>query len=136
MSNSVDTVKSFLSDVFDADGIHPEKIGDYFSPDAVFHDAMPGMEGVEGYKALMTMFNSATETVEGAIQPIIVGDGELVSIRWENKLKQTGDLLGVPATGRTFLAKGHETYRVKDGKIVENWAIMDIAGMMGQLTAE
>ena len=134
MTTPVQTIKTFVSEVFDAEGVHVEKIDRHFRDDCVFHDAMPGMEGLEGYKNLMRMFSAATETIEGAIQPIVIGDGEFVSIRWENKLRHTGDLLGVPATQKEFLAKGHETYRVEDGKIVENWAILDVAGMMAQLT--
>ena len=75
-------------------------------------------------------------TQGGAQQPIVMGDGDFVSIRWINDLRQTGEFFGVPATQRVFRAKGHEIYRVADGKIVENWAIMDVAGIMAQLTAE
>ncbi len=135
MSTSTETVKSFLSNVFDANGIQVQNIDQHFSPDCVFHDAQPGMEGVAGYKALMAMFEASTETVGAAVQPIVMEDGDLVSVRWIHEIKHTGELMGIPATGRTVVAKGHETYRVKDGRIVENWAIMDLAGMMAQLTA-
>jgi predicted ester cyclase len=134
MSNATETVKAFVTEVFDAKGINVDKIENHFAPDCVFHDAMPGMEGVEGYKNLMRMFDAGTEPIEGATQPIIIGEGEIAAVRWINKLKHTGDLMGVPATGKVAVAKGHEIYRVKDGKIVENWAVMDVAGIMAQLT--
>jgi len=135
MTHSIDTIKSFLSNVFDADGVHIDKIDDHFDRECVFHDAQPGMEGVEGYKALMAMFDAATESQGGPRQTNIIADDDLVSIRWVHDLKHVGELMGVPATGRLLTVKGHETYRVRDGRIVENWAIMDIAGAMAQLTS-
>jgi predicted ester cyclase len=133
MSNAASTVKAFVAAVFDANGTNIDRIDEFFHPDCVFHDAMPGLEGVEGYKNQMRMFESATNTVEGAIQPIVIGDGEFCGIRWINQLEQKDEIFGVPNSGKRFLAKGHEFYRVEGGKIVENWGIYDIAGMLAQL---
>ena len=136
MATAKETVQSFLAAVFNnSDGLHPERMPDYIADDCVFHDAQPGLEGLKGYQAMIGMFEAATQTIEGAKQPLIVEQGDLVSIRWEHTFKHTGELFGVPATGRTVTAIGHETYRVEDGKIVEAWQISDAAGLMAQLTA-
>lgn len=135
MSNALETVNAMLADCFNADGMHIHNLDKYFAEDCVFHDAQPGLEGFTGYKTLLGMMEAATESVGGARQPLVVGQGDLVSIRWTHQLKHTGDLFGVPATGKVVTSKGHETYRVEGGRIVENWAIMDVAGLMGALTA-
>jgi hypothetical protein len=46
-----------------------------------------------------------------------------------------GELLGIPATGRTIEYVSHEFYRIADGRIAEEWICSDMAILHGQLTA-
>jgi steroid delta-isomerase-like uncharacterized protein len=45
----------------------------------------------------------------------------------------TGDFMGIPATGRRISVTGVNLFRVRDGKIVEEWVSNDSLGMMQQL---
>lgn len=47
----------------------------------------------------------------------------------------TGDLLGMPPTGRHVEIKGSSLYYFVDGLIHDNWQLLDEAGLMKQLTA-
>jgi len=133
---ALETVHAFLETVFTPDGYQIDKIDDYIAADCLFHDLPPGQQGREGYKGMLAMLSAATEEEGGAKQPVVFGAGEYVAVRWVNPLKHTGELFGVPATGRVFTGIGHDLYRLRDGKIVEFWSVMDLAGIMRQLTAE
>ena len=41
--------------------------------------------------------------------------------------------LGVPATGNTVAIDVMDVLRVEDGKLVEHWNVVDVAGLMRQL---
>jgi predicted ester cyclase len=47
---------------------------------------------------------------------------------------QTGEIFGIPATGRTIRFNVHERCRFVDGKLAERWAQVDIEDIKRQLT--
>jgi predicted ester cyclase len=47
---------------------------------------------------------------------------------------QTGEFLGIPATGRRIRFDVHERCRFVDGKLAERWARVDIEDIKRQLT--
>ena len=55
------------------------------------------------------------------------------------RIKSTGTHLGafagIPATGRKVSIAEVAIYRLADGKIVEQWGMPDIAGLMTQISA-
>ena len=51
------------------------------------------------------------------------------------KATQQGDLLGVPASGTAIQWNAVDIYRIRDGRISEEWAADDIAAIMSQLGA-
>lgn len=44
-----------------------------------------------------------------------------------------GAFMGVPPTGKQVTVEGMDIWRVQDGKLAENWVIMDAMGLMMQL---
>jgi predicted ester cyclase len=46
-----------------------------------------------------------------------------------------GEFAGVPATGRPFVLEGINIFRVKDGRVVEQWAELDFFGLLQQIGA-
>lgn len=45
----------------------------------------------------------------------------------------TGDLMGIPATGKPLTVHGMVLSRLEHGKIVEEWEILDMLGTFQQL---
>jgi predicted ester cyclase len=45
----------------------------------------------------------------------------------------TGELMGMPATGKKLTVPGMVLSRLQDGMIVEEWEILDMLGMFQQL---
>jgi predicted ester cyclase len=51
-------------------------------------------------------------------------DGEWVAHRYTISGTQVGDLFGQPPTGKRFEVAGMDMLRVRDGQIVEHWAVV------------
>jgi steroid delta-isomerase-like uncharacterized protein len=45
----------------------------------------------------------------------------------------TGNLMGIPPTGKTVSIPWMDMHRIQGGQIVESWHLEDIAGMLQQL---
>jgi predicted ester cyclase len=52
-----------------------------------------------------------------------VEEGEWVAHRYTIRGTQLGDLFGQPPTGERFEVRGMDMVRVRDGQLVEHWAV-------------
>ncbi len=59
------------------------------------------------------------------------GDRVFTYAFWE--ATHTGAFMGIPATGKKVHVEYMDIWRAEDGKIAENWVVMDIMGLMIQL---
>jgi predicted ester cyclase len=57
-----------------------------------------------------------------------VEDGEWAANRYTIRGTHTAEFAGQPATGKPFEVGGMDMVRVRDGQIVEHWAILDSLG--------
>jgi predicted ester cyclase len=62
-----------------------------------------------------------------------VAEGDMVTTRKTISGKQTGQLLGVPATGRMISIEAIDIVRVKDGKYVEHWGTTTLPELLATL---
>ena len=104
-----------------------------FAPNARVH--MPGAPeplNLESFshvfEALLTAFPGGKSTIED-----LVAEGDKVVSRLTFRGTQTGDLMGIPPTGKTVTISETIIDRFADGKIVESWRLFDQMGMMQQL---
>jgi predicted ester cyclase len=130
----VAVARDFVSVVFN--GHHPERAGEYFTPDVVWHGGSLGtVSGVENMIGLLTGFLGALPDLRAEEQGVIASD-DLVVMRLVVTATHKGDLLGIPATGRSVQWDAVDIYRVTDdGKISEEWAADDMATFASQLGA-
>jgi steroid delta-isomerase-like uncharacterized protein len=93
-----------------------------YAPDYVLHDpslpeALHGPGGIKQYAAMtLGVFPDARVTVEEQI-----AEGEKVVDRWTATGTHTGDLMGIPPTGRRIEISGITISRFSGGKIAEDW---------------
>jgi steroid delta-isomerase-like uncharacterized protein len=105
-----------------------------YAPDYVLHDPMLledlyGPEGLKQYAAMtLGAFPDARVTVEDQ-----VAEGDKVVSRWTATGTHTGDLMGIPPTGRRIEVSGITINRFSGGKIAEDWYQSDDLGMMRQI---
>jgi predicted ester cyclase len=63
----------------------------------------------------------------------MIAEGDKVMTRLSAYGTQTGELLGIPATGKRFKSTAIAIHRIANGKIVEHWSEMDNLGVLQQL---
>lgn len=63
-----------------------------------------------------------------------VAEGDLVTIRKTIHGTQTGDLLGIPPTGRPVQIEVIDIVRIKDGRYFEHWGITTLSDVLSQLS--
>jgi steroid delta-isomerase-like uncharacterized protein len=62
-----------------------------------------------------------------------IAEDDLVVLRWSLTGTHRGGFLGIPPTGKTFVFRGIDMYRVQDGKIAEHWNVVDMLGFCQQV---
>lgn len=103
------------------------------APDAIEHSAPPGMPPTRDTAIqFISMLRSAFPDLHYTIEHVI-SEGDLVAQRGIGTGTMKGDMLGMPATGKSATWSEIHILRVKDGKIVEHWALTDQVGMLQQL---
>jgi predicted ester cyclase len=95
---------------------------------------LPGMpQGREGVLqaslALYAAFPDAVHIIEDQM-----AEGDKVMTRLTTHATFRGECLGFQPTGKPVEVKGIAVHRIVDGKLVEHWAQMDMAGFMDQIS--
>jgi steroid delta-isomerase-like uncharacterized protein len=110
-----------------------DAIGQLMSANFIDHDLPPGQEpGVEGMLAMMRGFFAGFPDLKITINQLIA-EGDLVVAAMTTEGTQTGEFMGVPASGKKISITEMHMVRVVDGKAVEHWGVADAMGMMQQL---
>lgn len=63
----------------------------------------------------------------------MLAEGDLVTVRSTIRGTQVGQLIGIPPTGKQFVVSYTNVYRIRAGRVVENWVSMDRLGLAQQL---
>ena len=101
--------------------------------DFVDNDAKPGMApGRQGMIDMMGMFVGAFPDLNVVVDHW-VAEGDLVAGVMTTKGTQTGEFMGMPASGKKFSVREMHMVRVANGKMAEHWGLADEMSMMQQL---
>ena len=93
----------------------------------------PGLtSGPEGSKQLVTVYRNAFPDLHFTIDEQIAEEDKVVT-RFTAHGTHQGELLGIPATGKSSTVTGMSVDRIVNGKIAESWGLFDQFGMMQQL---
>ena len=108
-------------------------IDEFVAEDFVAHN--PPAPGVsldrEGVKQAAEIFRVATPGSHEI--PLQVAEGDLVVSRVVGRGVHAGELMGIPATNKQVETEGIVIHRVRDGKIVEYWSVVDMARVLQQV---
>ncbi|MBX2998897.1 MAG: ester cyclase [Caldilineaceae bacterium] len=112
----------------DVEGCRP-----LFAADAVIHSSTAPVDmNFEGYAgvghAFLTGFADLTVDI---LDQFEAGDKVVTRVAWSGT--HTGDLNGIPATGRRFRLEAIVIDRVEKGQIQERWDVGNMLDMMQQL---
>jgi predicted ester cyclase len=108
-------------------------LDEFIAEDFVAHTPpFPGLSlDRDGMKRAAEMFRVATPgRHEIKLQ---VAEGDLVVSYIAGKGVHAGELMGIPATNRAVETDGIVIHRVRNDKIVEYWAVSDVARVLQQI---
>lgn len=112
-----------------------DAIDDFFAPDVLIHSAPPEWPaGSAGVKATVSMWRGAFPDFE-LDSHFVIAEGDKVANYWTITGTHSGELMGVPATGKHIEIYGMSLVRIEGGKIVEIWGASDQLGLMRELGA-
>ena len=112
---------------------HLAVVDELLSPDYFTHTAFGGgSPGPVGLKWLIAMFRTAFPdlhcTVEGEIR-----EGDQFAAHWMMNGTHRGLFMGNPPTGRQVNVQGMIFCRIENGRLVEDWTLIDQIGILQQL---
>jgi steroid delta-isomerase-like uncharacterized protein len=113
-----------------------EEVLEFIGEDAVAHVAgspapLTGRDGFRNFvTTYLTAFPDGTITVDDQI-----AEGDTVATRWTGRGTNTGELMGLPPTGRQVTIEGISYARITDDNVRETWITWDTFALMQQLGA-
>lgn len=92
--------------------------------------------GPEGFKPVLAWLRAVFPDLTITQEDIVVsGDGDRVAVRSVTRGTHSGEMFGVPATGRQVEFPAFDFHHLQGGRIVRSWHLEDNAGLLSQLSA-
>ena len=123
MSGSKEIISRYYEQVFN--GREVDAIGDYWADQQMCDAVTRGC--LSYFDAFPDIHISLDE---------LIAEGDRVFVRSTMTGTHDGEYKGIAPTGRNIAADCAEVFRLADGKIVGYWCLLNVAGLMRQLTEE
>jgi steroid delta-isomerase-like uncharacterized protein len=125
-------VRRFIDEIFVR--ARPEAVDELLADDFVAHTWPSTGHPKDDLKGAMERTSKGLSDVSFTIDDMI-GEGDQVAVRLTARATQTGQLMGMPPSGKTYEIAEIHIFRIRDGKVAEHWHQFDQMGMMKQLGA-
>ena len=120
-------VRRYFEEAPHKPAVYDEILTNDFRVHAIHHATITpaGAEnGPPAFKAfaiwLHLVWSDAAMTVDE-----LIGEGDRVMARWTFRGVHTGELFGIPPTGKAVAYAGINIFRVAEGKLAESWDLFD-----------
>src|SRR5581483_3063037 len=101
--------------------------------DVVDHMPMPGQgQGRAGHNDVVRQIRAAFPDMRLNVEDL-VAEGDRVVGRWTMTGTHRGELMRIPATGKSITIDGIDIARVQNGQIAELWHIEDMLTLLMQI---
>ena len=108
-------------------------IDELIADDFVNHSATAGLRADrEGVKMQFAAFFQGFPDLRAEIHDMLVENDKVVTRKTFHGTHQ-GEFMGVPATGKAIAVNVIDIVRVRDGRFVEHWNVIDQLAMLQQL---
>jgi steroid delta-isomerase-like uncharacterized protein len=130
--------KAVVAAAFEADSSGLEAVLEtherIYDPELVAH--FPGMPPIdtEGHKQYSAVMYEAFPDLNRPVDDLIASQ-DIVVARWRAEGTHSGEFQGLPPTGRFASITGITIFRLRNGRIVEEWGQSDMLGLLQQLGA-
>jgi predicted ester cyclase len=91
-----------------------------------------GFQGVEPFRQQVTAFRAAFPDLHVTMEDLLT-DGDRFASRTTVTGTHTGDLMGLPATGKHISVEAVDIGRIADGQAQERWGGLNMYSMLTQL---
>jgi len=114
----------------------PAGIDSTVTPDVRCHEleAIGIPPGRDGLKMFRRQINAAIPDEHIFVSDVSFEGNDIIEADLKMSATQTGELMGIPATGRKIDFDVHERSRFVDGKLAERWAKVDLEEIKRRLT--
>jgi steroid delta-isomerase-like uncharacterized protein len=109
-----------------------EALDDILVGDYVLHPEE--IRGADGLKKMVQGYREALSGLRVNIDQQF-SDGDYVATRYTITGTHDGDLMGAPPSGKDVSFTGITISRCEGGRIAEEWELIDVAGLLGQIGA-
>lgn len=110
-------------------------LDEVMSPDFIENEAGPGEgRGLEGVKDIVRMLRTAFPDLHATIEDSFAA-GDMICARVTFRGTNTGELQGMPPTGKEAVWGAIDVCRFADGRMAEHWGQIDRLGLLEQLGA-
>ncbi len=130
MQPNIDHVRRFIANVWN--GRRLGTLGDYLSEDYVDHAYQPG--NAQGLLAMLNELGAAFPDAQQQIDAITAQD-DMVVCRMQLQATHAGAFRTSPASGKHISVALYRSFRLREGKIAEHWALLDTASLLRQIGA-
>ena len=103
--------------------------------DVVYHGTSETLNGREEYKEVYGHYLSAMQDTKIVVDEL-VAEGDRVMSRIRLTGIHAHELGGIPPSGNEVNVTAYTVFRLVDGKIAEEWELLDQLGMMMQIGME
>ena len=100
--------------------------------DAVIHSLLGSYYGTKAMKEVVQAWLNGFPDLR-VDNDIIISENDLVSTQWRAKGTHSGEFKERKPTGKPVSYSGVTVYRIKDSKIIEYWAYLDMQYLLSQI---
>jgi len=114
-----------------------ETFNEIFAPDFINYTAPPGSP--KGPDGVIYFFNHLLKPAFPDLKVVIhdqVAEGDKVTTHKSFHATHKSEFFGVPPTDKSVVMDVIDIIRLRDGKFVEHWGILDMQSVMMQITVQ
>jgi len=108
-----------------------ELAGELFTDDVMHDPQVPAGTGPAGMADVVSVYQNGVEG-HWNIEEIFSTDDRVV-VRWTGSGTHSGEVNGIPPTGKKIRVDAIAIHRMRDGKIAESWEVWDTLGFLQQI---
>ncbi len=131
---SAEQNKELVARMYEA--INEKRVGaDFWAEDMVWRGpaGIGTKHGLEQYRREHQQPFARAFSDKQATDEIRIAEGHYVAASGYQDATHTDDWLGIPASGKRVRIRYMDFWRVEDGKLAENWVLIDVLGFLAQL---
>jgi steroid delta-isomerase-like uncharacterized protein len=125
-------VRRFIDEVFLKGQF--ESVDQLLTEDFTPHTWGPMPPGRDGLKEAIQRVSAGISDARMTIDDVIA-EGDRVAVRLTSSAVHSGELMGMPASGKRYEIGEIHIFRLREGRVAEHWHQADFLGMMRQLGA-